>query len=477
MSTPRDPDLKLQEEQFERIFHRFSARSADFRKLFAGLVAFGLVFYFLILVPSLTIQGRSRDLQHVRELQTQEAERRDVELNVYRTALQGIRTIRERFIQSPDSLRAFLGMLEPPAELISPGLVVTDSADSVLQGSSPIQQMASLRRAPMIQQAPAPPDLDGGECEGAATLDQWVDCMVRRRVAADFAVYDSILQADVLPLLSLADSAAATRLRGFGSDLEMMETRFADALDQSADFWTTYQGKEGFFRVQLTGALDDFWGRYGSFADSQTTALAARIQQLHDTLTTLDAQLDSLRSEEARVAARVEQIEFPFGKLPIGLSEALAIFPLILGLAFFACAAALSESIRLGSACRDLLRTRDPAAVALTPSQIALITPLWLDPDRHPAELALKFAALLVPLAIAFLAGVQLILAWDLRNAGSVAALSQSALFALLGVSALLFIAGYVLVLRTIMNPPAPRSVFPQMGQREKATSSYPEDG
>lgn len=112
-------------------------------------------------------------------------------------------------------------------------------------------------------------------------------------------------------------------------------------------------------------------------------------------------QIESfLKNEKVEIADRLNQIQFPFGKLPIKLDDAVMIFPILLAIGFVIDIHLLCRSIYLRKNFHDLYRRKDPNQTTLRDRDIALIAPLWIDPLDSKVNQIIRFIIILIPFII-----------------------------------------------------------------------------
>lgn len=125
---------------------------------------------------------------------------------------------------------------------------------------------------------------------------------------------------------------------------------------------------------------------------------AGLFKDINGQIMKIEGQLEKKRN---RTAQRLEDIEFPFGKIPIGLNQSISLFPLGLGTGFLICASLLGDAIRLR-------KDYGSKGNSLSDERMRLIAPLWIDPKSSKLSQTLKFMILLVPLVV-FVVSVYLI--------------------------------------------------------------------
>jgi hypothetical protein len=105
-------------------------------------------------------------------------------------------------------------------------------------------------------------------------------------------------------------------------------------------------------------------------------------------------------SNKNKVEARLNQTQFPFGKLPISLDESVAAFPIALGIGFLVYVSLLSNVIRLRRELHIWYKMKDEGKNALEEQKISLLAPLWVYPIDTKVQQSLRFIILLIPFII-----------------------------------------------------------------------------
>jgi hypothetical protein len=105
-------------------------------------------------------------------------------------------------------------------------------------------------------------------------------------------------------------------------------------------------------------------------------------------------------SNKNKVEARLNQTQFPFGKLPVSLDESVAAFPIALGIGFLVYVSLLYNVIRLRRELHIWYKRKDQGTNALDEQKISLLAPLWVDPIDTKIHQSLKFVILLIPFII-----------------------------------------------------------------------------
>jgi hypothetical protein len=111
---------------------------------------------------------------------------------------------------------------------------------------------------------------------------------------------------------------------------------------------------------------------------------------------------------------RYQNLEAPIvGKIPVGFSELIAIFPITLSITFCFCTSILLETLRL----RKYMGEINNAEGASTPDisndeHISIVAPAWIDPIKHKKDQIIAWAVLIIPSLIFCLSFILIIKVW-----------------------------------------------------------------
>jgi hypothetical protein len=156
--------------------------------------------------------------------------------------------------------------------------------------------------------------------------------------------------------------------------------------------------------------------------EAESARVAADLDRVKQTQAGLERELRQLtverdqlsneqtanRAELDRIEKRLSSIQSPFGALPIGLSEGILAYPIVVAIGVVAAGLLLADAIRLRGALHAAWRRWDPQATILSDHHVALMAPLWFEPGDHGVRRWLRTTVFLLP-ALLFLVGVALI--------------------------------------------------------------------
>ncbi|MBA4379251.1 MAG: hypothetical protein C0393_00915 [Anaerolinea sp.] len=383
MSDEKQNDLDaVREEHLKQVYELYQDKAKYFRKIFSGLCIFALAYLFIILIPYISIKVRSDEIPGQVQRLSEQIAQSGTRIEAYESAIIGYQEVRTKLENSPNDLRDFiLGLDRSP------------------QGSVPSFQQQSQ-------------STQGGACDSFVDAER-TTCLVNQEVERIFMeCRDSLQQTIIVQLRSLDEEAAASiDIAELESGLDELQTVFEAKLDVKPDFWLTFTGKETFF-AELRAEVDRFWQEKGSAIETQYAKLEKELAALEENRTNLETEYTQLKADEDRISKRFQEIEFPFGSLPIGLAESVAVFPILIAIGFGVVVSVLLETIRLRRVFQTLYQQKDSDKIILTDEQISLIAPLWIDPADPRQNRVVQLGVLSLPLLVFVVAGVLVSFIW-----------------------------------------------------------------
>ena len=246
--------------------------------------------------------------------------------------------------------------------------------------------------------APAERRMSQGTC-AIADPGAFLQCKVRHKVEAQLATYRTTVHQTVIQPLRQVDAAAAAEVkRRVAETMTTLDAKVA----ANPDFFRTVRGKEGLYleyEDQLRTLFADLQAvvtakrnsvramaadieqmgavlaKNGSDMAADLDGIRAETETIKQTLTEAEAEkraiearmvsladdfarrveaLDALQrrkmeisEDKERIRARLDNVESPFGSLPVGLDEAVLAFPLIVAAGALLASLALGDQTRL----------------------------------------------------------------------------------------------------------------------------------
>lgn len=390
MQEAKDPNLdKILEEHTGKVYELYQNKSNSLQKTFRLLFSFTLLFLFIILIPYVTIRIINERLVWRQEkLKTEISQKQEI-LDTYKNVQDAINGLHTDLKNGPRKLRDF---------------IYSSQRSNI--------QMPILPPPNMPEQQPIQSPQQQSEFYPEAIS---LDSRVQQEVQRQFESYDTILRKDVLePIKSLNnDTLVVMDMKNIEAGLDTLKKDFAAELAQNPRFWETFSGKGGFYST-LDDRIHRFWQIHGSQIDAQNRLIQQQAVELQKIQQELDDRLKKMKDQEKQTVTRLEQIEFPFGKLPVGLTESIAIFPIILAIGFLVVASQLREAIQLRKSFHQLYQRKDPNRTVLNDQQIALIAPLWIDPESPNKQRLARLTVLSIPFLIFIISCILIFYNWSI---------------------------------------------------------------
>ena len=164
---------------------------------------------------------------------------------------------------------------------------------------------------------------------------------------------------------------------------------------QFSQLFRSLQNFSELFNKTIEPSRQEFEKGLGQQEAQQQMAKTQFNAELNKSITTEKNSMIAKNNMEARL----NQTQFPFGKLPLNLDESVAAFPPALAIGFIMSSASLSNSIRLRKELHSLYKTKYPERTILN-QKISLKAPLWMNPISCRVERLIKFIIFMIPLVV-----------------------------------------------------------------------------
>lgn len=372
MTNSKSGSADLQKDYIEEIFEQYKDKSRNFEKAFAALLVFVSIFTFFILLPYVTTEIKKAEV-------TSQIQKITEDNSTINEAERGVNILQEEINKGPTILRNFIQSFSPAVR------------------DRPFEYNTSY-----IQ------------CTEQVDIGSAVKCVVTDQIKN----YSRIIEDNTITPLNTLHNTSLVNNTTLKTNLNNLIGSFNDTLNEFPGFWQTFSGKVDFYDnfTRLTILLDpstdpnelisvsneslkEIWDRFEGFFINQKNILNNSWLRQNDTFT-------RLIGEEEEIVRRINQIQYPFGSLPIGL-QAVAAFPLILAISFFIILYFLYSAIGIRKEIYHHYRQQS-AQFMLNDDEISRVAPLWIDPITSLKGQIVRFFILLIPFVI-FLASSLLV--------------------------------------------------------------------
>ncbi len=387
-------------------------RAGSFRKLLITLLGFTASFGFFIAWPYLSaVQQELRLVSDIERLDAELAEINSLSSS-YQLPRQKVQALKQMIEVGPPMLRDYIQIISADQPFPYP------------DASPACRRFMDLARLPFLVpnmpaqlQQPMPPDpiqmqqipiLSGSSSPGLLSQSdscidslgkQRVICRIDRFVQFQLCEYEQIFHDKVLPTLAALQDGGTPLFDKAEQEKQFTVVREALHRHVSANpiFWHTYQGK-GAMGVRLQDAMESLWVDIAARMAPVIKDLDQRIASTRERRATLKANSAALVKQRKELTVRLTRIQSPIGNLPIGLTESVLLFPIVLAIGFGMASAGLLEQFRLRRALRDAEEDNTSGDNVLSSNELAQLAPLWIEPSSSGPQRLARWLLLLSPL-------------------------------------------------------------------------------
>jgi hypothetical protein len=231
--------------------------------------------------------------------------------------------------------------------------------------------------------------------------DAWMKCNIENKIQYKIIQMNNTVNNNITSPLNMSGEVIIPK-----EDIQNLTDAFNDLMDKSKDLsdkatlnfiYSSIDNFRGISNDTIGTALKNL----ENYTNSLSSQQQIKLQQLSlDREKLIDERNNTLSNKE-KIADRLAQIQFPFGKLPITLNESIVVFPIALGIGFIVTSIYLTGSIRLRKQLHSLYKIKyKNSDKELLKKRILLLTPLWIDPLNSKTNIILKFVIFMMPLLI-----------------------------------------------------------------------------
>lgn len=366
---------RIRDDYFKSLAATFEVRSKGFRGLSLALITFALAFFFFILLPNVLLQTESAAVaDRLRVLEREQTNSRKL-AEACEKAVQGVALLQDKIGSGAAELRQFI-----VANVSSR----SSSTDTPNLGEQRPQEVD-------------PPSLDE---------------KIRAKLDAMIVGYVTIAQDEIVqPLKQTGNDGLANQLDHLP---ETIAESFKTHLEATPQFWQTVETKEGFFG-ELNAEFQSSWKELAQTANLQPE----KLKELKEKQAVLSKDIEKMKADNLSLVAkrkeysdRLEKIQSPLGNLPVGLSEAILIFPILLSIGFVVLAYQFRDMLRLRQELYHLTREKDPEQQVITDHRFELTAPIWFDRTISQRSEGFGQGLALLPPALVLLTIALIVYSW-----------------------------------------------------------------
>jgi hypothetical protein len=401
---------KTEDKYLDEVFELYKDKSKTFQLTLAILIGFALFFFFTTFLPYFSIQFEKFSISQNITLTKKDIVKTMHDINNTRSNINNTRNVIGNITNLQKGIMHVKG--------------------SISNGPDELRRFIS--RYP-IQSSQAA-SIDSIECNDKKGTIMRISKDYNHRVtlqtAAQIDGYKNILNNEVIKPLnsSPVKSLNVVNTSLLNEQLSKLPSVFEEKVKANPCFYLYYKGEASKLATfgQFNEEIDKIWNNSASKFQSQSDKLKTdnitltnNLRDFNKTLNdkknyngTLFNKLKNLTSQETQLSSQWKEIESPFGKFPIRLTELVALFPVAIGVGILIYSYLFCELLKLRKEFHCLSRNKYPNKNFADNRHIALVAPLWIDPINSEQSHALRFIILIVPFIIFIASIVVLLYTW-----------------------------------------------------------------
>lgn len=411
----------LVDEQSERFYALYERRTNSFRRALIVVTGLLTVAFVLIFYPYVTFRGMRYTLETELQSLTRDLSAAERQAESGRWLLEGYSRLAS---QTRDRFAGIdVAAIERTAEEHDRQIAAIRRAAGGDPDLEPwLSGRADDRRLPPALERRYP-ELEGARDTACFwhTGRAWVGCVLDERIAQAYG--------EIIGHFARSRMVPVPRNHPFPEGLwvdphlrNSLYTPVADSVSELTESFGAYlRGEAPDWQVDGEPVENDLREQHDRFLSAIRDLLTRHRDRIEEQVYNLSREERDLADERERVEealnrtlARLDgmkglqNIQTPFGPLPIGLNELVLLFPVLLAGGFVLCASLFADSLELRREYHRLARLKDPGGGVLDDARIGLAAPVWIDPLQPPLHRIYRAAILALPVAL-FVAALALL--------------------------------------------------------------------
>lgn len=380
----------------DEIFEEFKAASSNFTKAFYVLIGFTLIFLFLILIPYFSAeqerQSVSKGLDEI-QMNSTWVEKR---VNAIGEIGNGLRPLRLLIAMPPEYRLNYTDFI---AKQTQNGTQYADTCTIDYQLETGPWVLCKLRLINHFDRSTAELILTERIDKPFSELD--VDKRLEQYSINGIINIRSI-NVTKDPDLVLYVRVAPDQLR---ADIRTLYDQYNAIIERNPTLWRSNDTRQRVLN-EINSTTIDFLRNHESLnlldvhiTDLQKDLRSALIT-LNETRNKLEQEIVKIEQEQADISSRVEDVEFPFGRIPVSLKDAIVLFPIALAGGFLSVTQLHVRALKLRKKHHEQkLKEECDQNKKFDIEKLSLVAHLWLDPhDNYFVRGGKAATLLLIPL-------------------------------------------------------------------------------
>jgi CII-binding regulator of phage lambda lysogenization HflD len=221
----------------------------------------------------------------------------------------------------------------------------------------------------------------------------------------------------IIQIREEAIPAVDSRILNINTQLNQIESEsgnfLSDRILSLRNNLTFQQQRLDDIRVQLNNELSNLESNKTNFENDLN-------REKNITLPELEKREKSLASQREHLTAQWENIQSPVGEIPTAFRDLVAVFPFSLSLGFFIYVYFFSKTLAIRTFLHYLKKKNSSFKDSEIDREIALTSPLWVDPINSEQNKVLSFLILIIPLVIFVASTAMILYSWNVEESDPV---------------------------------------------------------
>jgi hypothetical protein len=404
---------KTLEEQLKRLFHLYKSKIKQFNIIFSLLIALGVFFFFIILLPYIsihiekeTISEQQRETLH----EINELNDKIVQVNngiyIVRQSNNLFELLYNKIIHGPEDLRSFA------VNLWLPNSSQTAQQDTVHK---------QFQSCSMI----------------TAGTYEWLDCNLRTKTLSQLDGYKQLLHHNItIPVLMAGEELLEEKDRiALKEQLDDVQQLLVEKFENQKKETKKYPQ---IFTLTMSGNAEvniifnemflDSWNKYEQIIGTQNNRLKHLVSKIQYNLDKEEDPISDLQNEKKRLQQtanellnEIEQIDFrskqpviPF--LSVFVRELIPLYPMSLALGFLVSISILRDIYKLRRAVHQLYKKKYSDNDIIVDKHFIINAPLWIDPLNLTQNHITRSFILLIPFLLFLITLIMMLYIWFFIN-------------------------------------------------------------
>jgi hypothetical protein len=383
------------ENKLSEIFDIYKAKANDLQKAFIILIGFGLFFFFMILLPYFSLKYDAMNLSQIEWLTG----------NISRI-ISSVDSVVNESQTMTSNLQSYVNTRDKY------NVDVQNYNSQVNRIQYLIENLSMTVANPVIQNLVQDLDIFPNCKKYSFGTDDWRKCNVDSKLNSTTKPLTDAFNAQ-FKLINASKDKIEQEIRETMGLMRNIDVQIKRPLDISS--YDTIVDNYHIISTNINSTFKNVTSSLLPVIEEKIVYTLpvldlSRLKQIRVNLDQLVTEIElrgtAINEGIQKLASRFDQFESPLGKIPLGFSEAIAVFPLLIAIGFFIYSYLLLQMIGLRKELEARYPANDPVLKLKVDRYVSFLAPIWFDPSekrKQFPQLLILFIPLLLFLACFFM--------------------------------------------------------------------------